>query len=103
MCDLWSLHERVPAGFSVHQMTPKVDAGPILARVEVSDGTDRDYLQYLGRATGRELTELRVLLKQIEGQDAIVGQPHQPVATPRLRRNPTRAQLRAMKQGGLLL
>jgi methionyl-tRNA formyltransferase len=103
MCDLWALHERVPAGFSVHQMTARVDAGPILARVEASAGADRDYLRYLAETTRRELAELRALLAQIERQDAVAGQPNVPGPGLVYRRNPTRVQLRAMKKGGLLL
>lgn len=103
MCDLWALHEQKPAGFSVHVMAPKVDAGPIVARVEVSDGTDRDFLRYLERSTGRELIELQLLLKQIEAQNEIGGQPNLPGPNLCHRRNPTLTDLRAMKKGGLVL
>jgi methionyl-tRNA formyltransferase len=103
MCDLWALHEQKPAGFSVHMMAPEVDAGPIVVRVEVSDGTDRNFLRYLERATGRELIELQLVLKQIEAQNEIGGQPNQPGPNLRHRRNPTLTDLHAMKNGGLLL
>jgi methionyl-tRNA formyltransferase len=102
MCDLWALHERVAAGFSIHKMVEKVDAGEILARVEVSDGSDRDYLRYLGKAAKRELAELKQLLAEIERQGAVAGQRNS-TANPQYRRNPTRQQIAAMKKGGLIL
>src|SRR5690606_523522 len=60
MCDLYALSEGREAGFSVHVMTPKLDAGPILRRQIVGGGT-RDYLSYLrhtGPIEARVLTEL---------------------------------------------
>lgn len=103
MCDLWALHERGPAGFTIHQMNEKIDAGELVARVEVSDGSDRDYLAYLVKSCGRELETVQRVLAGIERQDSIAGTPN--AAPPGLvhRHNPTREQIGEMKRGGLRL
>lgn len=61
LCDLYALVEGRPAGFSIHRMMPKIDAGPILARCEVSSGVESSYVDYLnrtGRQEGRALADL---------------------------------------------
>ncbi len=101
MCDLWALHEGRPAGFSIHVMAPKVDAGPILSRVEVSSGDERDYRAYLARSSRSEQEEVRRVLDEIERTGRVDGSPN--VAPPglKLRRNPTFAARRAMRRQGL--
>jgi hypothetical protein len=100
-CDLWALHEHTPAGFTVHVMAPRVDAGAILQRVQVSDGSDRDFLSYLERATWREAAEMRSLLSRWEREPTLRGEPNQPGPGMRFRRNPSLQELRAMRKGGL--
>ena len=57
LCDLFALSENRPAGFTIHQMTERVDAGCILAKGIVSESGERDYLAYLAR-TGQAEGEL---------------------------------------------
>ncbi len=102
-CDLWALHERRPAGFTIHQMWPQVDAGGIIQRVEVSRGEDRDYRSYLRRCTLMEATVLRQTLANIEQRDAVMVQPNVPIDGATMRRNPSVAQLRQMMRGGMKL
>jgi hypothetical protein len=103
MCDLWALYDQVPAGFSVHRMAARVDAGEIITRVQVSDGSDRNYGRYLARSAQRECTELADLLRRIGSQGRIDSQPN--VAGPNLvyRKNPTWREIRAMRRRGLRL
>lgn len=103
MCDLWSLHEGRPAGFSIHAMTPKIDAGDILARVEVSDGSARHYPRYLARSAEREAEEVRRVLREIEAAGRVGGQPNRAPDGLVQRRNPTWRQVLAMKRAGLKL
>ena len=61
MCDLFALSENRAAGFTIHVMNETIDAGQILLRREVSDGSEKNYARYLaktGREEGRALAEL---------------------------------------------
>jgi folate-dependent phosphoribosylglycinamide formyltransferase PurN len=100
MCDLWALREHRPAGFSIHVMTAEVDAGPILTRVQVSAGDDRDYPAYLARSTRRELIALAELLAGIEARDVVRGTPNQR-ATPRADRTPGWREVGHLRRAGL--
>ncbi len=104
MCDLYALSENRPAGFTIHVMTERLDAGRILLRSEVSDGAARDYIRYLartGRAEGHALAEL---LQEIACAGALpVGEPNTADKayihkTPR-----TRAEIARLKTRGMLL
>jgi methionyl-tRNA formyltransferase len=100
MCDLWALHEGQPAGFSVHWMTPEIDAGEILARVVVSDGGDRDYPAYLRASARREAVELPRVLERLAAGDA-VGTANAGEAPVTHRRTPTWRQVGRFRRGGL--
>ncbi|MBU1695045.1 MAG: hypothetical protein KKC51_13940, partial [Verrucomicrobia bacterium] len=103
MCDLWALFMGRPAGFSVHVMTPAVDAGPILAREQVSDGTDCDYPAYLLKSSRRERNIVTALLAGIEEARRLEGVPN--IADPGLKHywDPTPGQIREMRRKGLVL
>ena len=103
MCDLWALHDKVPAGFSVHRMTARVDAGESLARVQISDGSDRNYPNYLARSARRECEELADLLRRISARGSIDSQPNVPGPNLVYRKNPTWREIRAMRRRGLSL
>jgi methionyl-tRNA formyltransferase len=103
MCDLWALSEGRPAGFSVHRMAPKVDAGAILERVVVSDGRERDYLRYLARTSRVELELMARLLRRIADEQALTGLPNTPSAALRLRKTPDATEFRSMLRCGLQL
>jgi methionyl-tRNA formyltransferase len=103
MCDLWALYDNVPAGFSVHRMAPRVDAGEVIARVEVSDGSDRDYRAYLARSAQRERQEVEALLRRIGARGDIDSRPNVPGPDLVYRKNPTWREMRAMRRRGLRL
>lgn len=103
MCDLWALHERGRAGFSIHQMIPAVDAGHIVSRVEMSAPGELDYIEYLRRSGARELEEITSVLKRIEKDGRIAGTPNLAPTDVVMRRNPTARQIRAMRRGGVRL
>lgn len=65
MCDLYAIYEGRPAGFSVHQMEKKVDAGAIYRVQEVSN-EEKDYCKYLSQTNQFELEVLSDLIKEIE-------------------------------------
>jgi methionyl-tRNA formyltransferase len=101
MCDLWSLAERRPAGFSVHVMTPEVDAGKILASVPVSNGSDLDYLDYLARSARAEVPALCDVLARIEARDGVEGRPNAASAALVVRRTPSRRDIDRLRKSGV--
>ncbi len=103
MCDLWALYQSQAAGFSIHTMETRIDAGGIIAREAVSDGGDRDYPAYLQRACRMELEAARRVLQAIEDTGAIHGEPNPKPEGLVMRRNPNFRQLRNMIKSGLRL
>lgn len=65
MCDLYAIYEGRAAGFSVHQMEKKVDAG-VIYRVQEVSSEEKDYCKYLGQTNDFEFEVLSDLIKEIE-------------------------------------
>jgi methionyl-tRNA formyltransferase len=103
MCDLWSLYEGGRAGFSIHRMSRKIDDGDILRVVPVTEGGERDYAAYLARSAEREREELSRLLDELARTRNFSGTPNRAPAELKHRRNPTRAQVGAMRRKGMVL
>lgn len=102
MCDLWALSEGSAAGFSIHQMTEKIDDGNILRCVTISDGSDRNYLNYLKSSTSRELLEVQSLLQEIkQDENKINGQKNIGHDGLKHRVTPNWRQLREILKSGL--
>ncbi|MBP7828344.1 MAG: hypothetical protein KA248_00355 [Kiritimatiellae bacterium] len=101
MCDLWALFDRRPAGFSIHVMTPEVDAGPILAREQVSDGSDRDYPAYLLKSSRREREVVTALLESISRGGLPTGIANKASPGLNMFRSPTFQQIRVIRRRGL--
>lgn len=103
LCDLYAMHEGRPAGFTVHVMNEKIDDGRILVLKEVSHPGEKNYIEYLsrtGREEGRVLAELLDRIAQTgtlpEGE---ANRCEKSVYT----RNPDRARIREMREGGMIL
>lgn len=103
MCDLRALHERRPAGFSIHLMTEQIDAGAIAARVTVDDGTENNYTAYLAKSSKRELNEVKRVLTEIEAADRINTEPNSASKEIAVCRTPSFQEIRTMIRGGLQL
>lgn len=107
MCDLYALSEGREAGFSIHMMNEKIDAGEIHQVVTVSRGDDKDYIEYLGKTAaieGRALASLlRSFHREIETTGALpkgeLNQAPDKVYT----KNPTRSQVAQMKKKGMIV
>jgi len=103
LCDLYALSEQRPAGFTIHEMNEKIDAGRILKRREVSSSDDRDFAVYLEKASVIEGQELGRLLLEISRlgrlPEGAVNQCERAVYT----RNPDRKQIARMREAGLVL
>lgn len=63
MCDFWSHLENKATGFSVHQMTKKIDDGPVIIAQPVSS-VQNNYLRYLQAAAQQEAVTCKTLLTQ---------------------------------------
>jgi methionyl-tRNA formyltransferase len=105
MCDLYALAEGRAAGFSIHVMTKKIDAGPILRRYVVSPpgSGHRDYVEYLESASRIEGVVLADLLKEIAKRDEIPDGIANEARIPVYSRNPDRSGIRRLRDGGLAL
>ncbi|GAB4012511.1 MAG: hypothetical protein Fur0010_08430 [Bdellovibrio sp.] len=102
LCDLYALTQGRSAGFSIHQMTSKIDAGSILKIVNVSKG-EKNFPLYLERASrmeGEALIELIYLTAQQnklpEGQ---INFCERPIYT----KNPTLQQIKEFLKQGFIL
>lgn len=109
MCDLYALYEGRPAGFTIHQMNEKIDAGRIFLVREMSRAGELDYPAYLGRTGAEEGRALAELVLDVAERGALpAGTPNTPTEADAaggvvFTRNPKRHQIRAMKRAGLRL
>ena len=100
-CDLWALYDGNEAGFSVHQMSEKIDDGSIIAVTKVDPPKENDFLQYLLHGSEMELKEISTLLSNIEsaGEFSVVDNT-QKNESPHYR-NPTKSEIRLMRKRGM--
>ncbi len=75
MCDFWAHMHGEPFGFTVHQMTKKIDDGPIL-RVEEVRLSSKSYTDSIFEGSKREAIVLAEVLKDIDSKQALVGSPN---------------------------
>lgn len=87
MCDFWSHMYQRPYGFTIHQMTKKIDDGPIL-HVERSELPARNYPEAILLGSGVEGRILSGVLEKIEAQGKISGTPNEKTNNTRYWKNP---------------
>jgi hypothetical protein len=75
MCDFWAHLEGRPFGFTIHQMTKKIDDGPIL-RVEEIKIPGKNYNESIFEGSKREAIALSETLDQIDRDQVIAGIPN---------------------------
>lgn len=87
MCDFWAHLDGTPAGFSIHQMTSKLDDGAILKVVPVV--TDqKDYMTSILLASQMEVRAAEEALDSIAVAQAITGTENLKTENTLYRRNP---------------
>lgn len=75
MCDFWAhMHEK-PFGFTIHQMTKKIDDGPII-RVEEVKIAKENYTRSIFEGSKLEARALTEVLEEINQKQAITGTPN---------------------------
>lgn len=103
MCDLYALYENRAAGFSIHKMEKRVDAGGIYRVQEVSKG-DLDYCAYLSKTNIFELNVLRDLIDEIvktkQLPTPIINQSNEKIS---YTKNPTSDVIKMMLAKGMKL
>ena len=103
LCDLFALSENRPAGFTIHQMNERVDAGCILAKQTVSKPGEKNYLAYLARTGQAEGQALARLIHQIAELDALPDSEANSCQNPVVTRTPGSGELRDLRRRGMIL
>jgi methionyl-tRNA formyltransferase len=75
MCDFWAHMYGKPFGFTVHQMTKRIDDGPIL-RVVTVNLPPKSYTQSIFEGSKREALVLAEVLQDIDHKQALIGIPN---------------------------
>lgn len=102
MCDLWAWAEGRPVGFTIHWMNEKIDDGRWLVRREVDVSGVSSYLDIPMASSRVEADALLEALRLIQEKGRGVGEPNRSRGLPHTR-NPTAAQIQAMRRRGLRL
>lgn len=109
LCDLYALSENRDAGFSIHEMVEKIDAGKLHAVVPVARKEDvmvkgkYSYLEYLKRTCKLEAKALHELLLEIEKLGKLPeGKPNKAMKK-QFTKNPTKKQINEFKRKGFEL
>lgn len=100
MCDFWAHAEKIPCGFSLHEMTQKIDDGRIIRRVEVPR-SESGYMEYLQRASLLELAMIRNFIREVRETGEWKGADNHLAIPFRYRKNPTLHDFYEFKKSGL--
>lgn len=87
MCDFWAHMHGRPFGFTVHQMTKKIDDGPIL-RVEEMKIPATSYTDSIFEGSKREAIVLGEVLDDIESKKVLSGIPNLKTSDTKYWKNP---------------
>lgn len=87
MCDFWAHMHGRPFGFTIHQMTKKIDDGPIL-RVEEVKISPKDYTESIFEGSKLEARVLAEVLDDIDSKQILAGIPNLKTAETKYWKNP---------------
>ncbi|MGZ3779373.1 MAG: formyltransferase family protein, partial [Pseudobdellovibrionaceae bacterium] len=87
MCDFWAHLFQTPSGFSIHEMTLKLDDGSLLKVVEVPSDK-KNYLATLRTGAKMEALAAQEILSRINSSAQIQGMPNLKTADTVYRKNP---------------
>lgn len=102
LCDLYALSEERSAGFSIHEMVEKVDAGLIYGVYEVAKN-EKNYQNYLSLTMQKEIEAITILLKKISTEGKLPNGKKNESDQKTYTRNPTRKIIQEMKKKGMIL
>lgn len=87
MCDFWAHMYGRPFGFTIHQMTKKIDDGPIL-RVEEMKIPPTSYTDSIYQGSKREAQVLAEVLAEINEKQTLTGLPNLKTTETKYWKNP---------------
>ncbi len=87
MCDFWAHMHGKPFGFTIHQMTKKIDDGPII-RVEEVHLPQKSYTHSIFEGSKLEARVLAEVLDEINEKQAITGIPNLKTTDTKYWKNP---------------
>ena len=79
MCDFWAHLKQLPFGFSIHQMTAKIDDGPLLFRQELTK--TKSYLQSAHLSAIQEAEACEKILDDLANKKGLNFQPQDQTET----------------------
>lgn len=100
MCDFWAHMHGKPFGFTIHQMTKKIDDGPII-RVEEVNLPSESYTQSIFEVSKREAQVLAEVLSDIDRNQVITGVPNLKTTDTRYWKNPKLMDFYRMRLKGI--
>lgn len=102
-CDLYALSEGREAGFSLHKMEEKVDAGEIYKVVTVDKGSERNYRNYLKKTIKPEIETLINFFNECAKKKELPEGTPNTTSEKKYTKNPTRKTIYEFKERGLIL
>jgi folate-dependent phosphoribosylglycinamide formyltransferase PurN len=87
MCDFWAHMDGRPFGFTIHQMTKKIDDGPII-RVEEVPLPRENYAKSIFEGSKIEARVLSEVLEELDKNQAITGIPNLETTDTKYWKNP---------------
>ncbi|MEK6773616.1 MAG: formyltransferase family protein [Bdellovibrionota bacterium] len=102
MCDFWAHLEGQDFGFSIHQMTSKIDDGPIL-HVEKIAGNKNSYMESIWLASQKEAQVTKIILDQISNDGSFKAIINNSSSSILYRKNPSLIDGYRMQRKGVKL
>lgn len=102
-CDLYALFENRQAGFSIHEMTDKLDDGRIIYKKSISKVGEKDYIEYLSSLAPFEADAIHTLINQINHLGKLPAGISNTNVNPIYTKTPNKHQIRDMIRAGMVL
>lgn len=100
MCDFWGHLEDTPVGFSIHQMTAKLDDGAILKVVELT-AAKMDYMQTILLGSSAEVIASEEVLQKIADAGKVEGLANVKTSNTVYRTNPRVSDFTKLRRKGI--
>lgn len=88
MCDFWAHLQGEAYGFTIHQMTKKIDDGAII-RVQEGKCSEASYTRAIFEGSKSEAEALMDVLNEIEKNNKVIGTPNLKTAETKYFKNPS--------------
>lgn len=108
-CDLYALTENREAGFSIHEMVEKIDAGalhrviPVGKKEDVKVNNKYSYLEYLKMTAKKEAAALSELCREVKELNGLPTGVSNTSNKKKYTKNPTRKQIKEFINQGFIL